>query len=111
MLQATGSALVANTREVNVNPNQALPEVIRVEALKGFRASVNGQYGVVNPGDVVEVPLEVAIDLRTAHKAVMTQKELRRQTTYLPERKRKLAAEKMPEMKVAEAPRGGDRAR
>lgn len=84
-------------------PNQALPEIIRVEALKGFRASIGGTFGVVNPGDVVEVPLQVAVDLRTAHKAVMTDKELRRQTGYLPERKRAKPAEKA----AFEKPKGG----
>jgi len=89
MLKATGSVLVANSYEAQMkNPNQALPETIRVEALKGFRAVIAGQFGVANPGDVVEVPLQVAIDLRVAGKAVMTDKDLKRQKDYLPERKR-----------------------
>jgi hypothetical protein len=102
MLKAAGSALVANSiKEMQMqHPNQPLPEIIRVEALKGFRAVVNGQFGVVNPGDVVEVPLQTAIDLRVAKKAVMTDKDLKRQKDYLPERKR-------PKDQARTAPKGG----
>lgn len=70
------------------NPNQALPEIIRVRAQKGFRAHVDGQFGVVNPGDVVEVPRVLAMELRGAQKAVMTDAEKVRQKDYLPARKK-----------------------
>lgn len=68
--------------------NQALPEVIRVQAQKGFRAHVEGKFGVVNPGDVVEIPKVLAMELRAAGKAFMTDAELKRQKNYLPERKK-----------------------
>ena len=94
-LTAAGSALVANSlnlkQEVHMaqQPNNAaLPDIIRVEALKGFRARVGGRMEIVNPGDVVDVEKETAVDLRMAHKAVMTEKDLKRQSSYLPERKR-----------------------
>lgn len=73
-------------------PNQALPEIIRVRALKGFRAHVNGQFGIVNPGDVVEIPTVLAMEMRAANKAVMTDEDLKRQKSYLPERKKNGAA-------------------
>lgn len=69
-------------------PDSVLADLIRMEALKGFRAPVDGVFGIVNPGDVVEVPRAVAIDLRSANKAIMTEKAVRRQKDYLPERKR-----------------------
>ncbi len=69
-------------------PNQALPEAIRVRAQKGFRAPVDGIFGIVNPGDVVEIPRALAMELRAAGKAVMTEEPLKRQKDYLPERKK-----------------------
>lgn len=69
-------------------PNQALPEVIRMRALKGFRASINGEFGIVNPGDVVELPRVLAMEMRAANKAVMVDADLKRQKDYLPERKK-----------------------
>jgi len=73
---------------VGMAPNQPLPEVIRVRALKGFRASIGGEFGVVNPGDVVEIPRVLAMEMRAAGKAVMTEDNLKRQKDYLPERKK-----------------------
>lgn len=70
------------------NPSQALHETIRVRALKGFRAIVDGQFGIVNPGDVVEIPRTLAMEMRAANKAVMTDAELKRQKDYTPERKK-----------------------
>lgn len=69
-------------------PNQPLPEVIRVRALRGFRASIDGVLSVVNPGDVVEVPRTLAMEMRAANKAVMTEDPLKRQKDFLPERKK-----------------------
>lgn len=66
----------------------SLPDYIKVEALKGFRAHVDGRFTIVNPGDVVEVSRATAIDLRMANKAVMTEKKPVMQKEYLPERKR-----------------------
>jgi hypothetical protein len=68
--------------------NAALPEQIRVKAMKGFRAMADGQFGVVNPGDVVVVDRLVALELRAAQKAVMTDEPLKRQKDYVPERKK-----------------------
>lgn len=76
---------------LQMNPNQVLPEVIRVRALKGFRAHVDGRFGIVNPGDVVEVTKEVAVDLRMGQKAVMTDAALHRDKNYMPEHKRQKA--------------------
>jgi hypothetical protein len=70
------------------SPNQPLPETIRVRALKGFRAHVDGTFGIVNPGDVVEVPRALAFEMRAAGKAVMTEDKPLRQTSYLPARKK-----------------------
>lgn len=70
------------------NPNQPLPEVIRMRALKGFRATVDGQFGIVNPGDVVDIPRTLAMEMRAAGKAVMTEEQPKRQKDYLPARKK-----------------------
>jgi hypothetical protein len=84
-------------------PNQALPEIIRVRALKGFRASVNGQFGIVNPGDVVEIPTVLAMEMRAANKAVMVDEDLKRQKAYLPERKKNAVKVGDPLVMMAEA--------
>lgn len=68
--------------------NQGLPDIIRVKVLRGFRGHIDGRFGIAVPGDVVEVPRELALQMRGAHRAVMTEAELKRQTNYLPERKR-----------------------
>lgn len=73
---------------IQQQPNQALPETIRVRAQKGFRAHVDGAFGVVNPGDVVDVPRALAMELRASGKAVMTEERKQRQVDYLPERKK-----------------------
>lgn len=80
-------------------PNQALPETIRVRALKGFYAHVDGRLSVVNPGDVVEVPQALAMELRHASKAVMTDADMKRQKAYLPERKK--GGPKAPDLQTA----------
>lgn len=67
---------------------EQIPDMVRVRALKGFRAVVKGQYSIVNPGDVVTVAKATAIDLRQANKAVMTDEPEKVQKDYLPERKR-----------------------
>lgn len=69
-------------------PNQGLPDVIRVQALRGFRGFIDGQFGIANPGDVVEVPRALAMEMRACGRAVMTDKEKHRAKDYLPERKR-----------------------
>lgn len=73
---------------------EQIPDMVRVRALKGFRAVVKGQYSIVNPGDVVTVPKATAIDLRQANKAVMTDEAEKTQQNYLPERKRPKTIEK-----------------
>lgn len=73
---------------------EQIPDMVRVRALKGFRAVVRGQYSIVNPGDVVMVAKSVAIDLRQANKAVMTDDAEKTQQNYLPERKRPKSVEK-----------------
>lgn len=65
-----------------------LPEVIRVKAQRGFRGLVNGRFGVANPGDVVDVPRDLAMELRGAQKAYMVDEELKTQANFVPERKR-----------------------
>lgn len=62
--------------------NMGLPDVIRVKALKGFRALTkdNNQFTIVRPGDVVEVDRQLAMELRMHRKAVMVNEELKRQT-------------------------------
>lgn len=77
-------------------PNQGLPEIIRVRAIRGFRGLIDGQFGVANPGDVVEVPRALAMEMRSCGRAVMTDAEKSRQKDYLPERKRPGAAPKDP---------------
>jgi hypothetical protein len=72
----------------NQQPNQALPEVIRVRAQRGFRGPIDGKFSIASPGDVVEVPRALAMELRGAGKAVMTDEDLKRQAGYLPERKK-----------------------
>lgn len=99
MLTAAGAAaLVAGPPLSNRPPDgrrkqdamekTEIPDRVRVRALKGFRAHVNGQFSVVNPGDVVTVDKATAIDLRQSNKAVMTTDAERIQKDYLPERKR-----------------------
>lgn len=75
------------------SPNQPLPETIRVKALKGFRAHVDGAFGIVNPGDVVEIPRVLAFEMRAAGKAVMTEEAPKRQKDYVPARKKVGAAQ------------------
>lgn len=70
------------------SPNQPLPEMIRVRALKGFRASLDGVFAIVNPGDVVEISRTLAMEMRAANKAVMTEDPVKRQKDFLPERKK-----------------------
>lgn len=79
-----------------MNMVNGLPEQIKVKALKGFRGSVAGRFVTVNPGDVVTVSRELAVDLRQASKAVMTDEPENIQKNYMPERKRskQLAAAK-----------------
>jgi hypothetical protein len=95
MLTAAGaSALVAgriSTQTEEFIMAESLPDLIRVEALKGFRGHVNGKFMIVNPGDVVTVSKALAVELRTANKALMTDKPERLQEHYLPERKRPAA--------------------
>jgi len=61
-----------NAQPSNPLNNDGLPDIVRVRAQKGFRAHVNGQFGVVNVGDVVPVAKTLAYELRAAGKAVMT---------------------------------------
>lgn len=68
-----------------------LPDVIRMRAIKGFRGQVDGQLGIVNPGDVVDVPRDLALTLRYGQKAVMvepTTQKKRSGAEWLPERKK-----------------------
>lgn len=60
----------------------------RVKATKGFYATVQGQFGIVNPGDVVDVDRHTAAMVISANKAADTTDAPTRQSTYLPERKR-----------------------
>lgn len=73
---------------ITQQPNQSLPEIIRVKALRGFRGHINGRFGVANPGDVVEVPRALAMEMRAVGRAVMTAEDLGQQSDYLPERKK-----------------------
>lgn len=70
-----------------MNPNQSSPPT-RVLATKGFYATIAGVYGVVNPDDIVELDRPLAAMMLSSGKAVQTDKPLRRQTDYLPERLR-----------------------
>lgn len=69
----------------NPNPNQTLPETIRVKGQKGFYAHIDGKLELVNPGDVVEIPRALAFEMRAAGKAHMVSDPLKRQKDYLPE--------------------------
>lgn len=62
---------------------------LKIEVAKGFWAHIQGQFQVVNPGDVVECDRQVAVMAIAAGKAQLTDKSPVRQTNYLPERKRK----------------------
>lgn len=44
---------------------------VRVRATKGFYAHVQGQYGVVNPDSVVDLPRELAAMMVSANKATL----------------------------------------
>lgn len=67
-----------------------VPEIVRVKALKGFRGLIDGSLGIANPGDVVDVPRDLAAAARFGGKAVMVDPvtEKVRQKDYLPERKK-----------------------
>ena len=65
-------------------PNQGLPEIIRVKSQKGFYAPLDGKLELVNPGDVVDIPRALAMEMRGAGKAYMVEEELKRQKNYLP---------------------------
>lgn len=71
-------------------------QIVKVEAQKSFYFKDGQRMAVANPGDVVEVPLGVAIELRMAQKAHTTDKELQRQKDYLPARKRAQSAKTAP---------------
>ncbi len=77
------------TQQQMQNPSAGLPEIIRVQALKGFRGNIDGAFGVASPGDVVDVPRDLAVTLRFGNKAIMVdpRKEKVRQANYLPKRK------------------------
>lgn len=104
MLTAAGAAaLVAGQATITTQRtaeertdtmDMTIPEMVRVRAIKGFRAPVKGVFSIVNPGDVVTIPKSVAIDLRQANKAVMTDEAEKTQANFLPERKRPKAASK-----------------
>lgn len=64
-------------------------QVVRVKATKGFYATVQGQFGIVNPGDVVDLDRYTASLVAGAGKAVLASSESpTRAQNYLPERKR-----------------------
>lgn len=75
------------------NPNQQLPETIRVKAQKGFYAHIDGKLAIVNPGDVVDIPRQLACDMRAAGKAYMVDEPLKRQKDYVPPYVRPAAAD------------------
>lgn len=62
----------------------------KVRATRGFYAHRAGQFGVVNPGDVVEISNADARMLAAAGKAEFVDKEtaLKIDPNYLPERKK-----------------------
>lgn len=103
MLTAAGArALVAGSVQFitlkegdQAMANDAIPDHVRVRALKGFRGHVDGRFQEVKPGEVVTVTKELAIDLRQSLKAVMTQDEVvRHPKGWLPERKRPVVVER-----------------
>lgn len=53
-----------------------VPDVIKMKALRGWRGMVEGQFRVVEKGQVVNVAKELAVELRTYGKAVMTDEPL-----------------------------------
>lgn len=61
---------------------------VRVRANKGFYANIQGQYGVVNPGDVVDLDRQLAAMMISANKAVQVPSDTKlvRDTDYKPER-------------------------
>jgi len=61
---------------------------VRVRATKGFYANVNGAFGVVNPGDVVDLDRGIASTVLNKIEVVAPDTKLVRNTSYLPERKR-----------------------
>lgn len=81
-------------------PNQGLPEVVRVRAQRGFRGLINGKFDAASPGDVVDVPRALAMELRGAGKAVMTNEELLVQKGYVPERKKNKPADPMTQIEA-----------
>lgn len=70
------------------NQQSALPETIRVKVQRGFRCWQNGRIAAVNPGDVVEVPRALALEMRGAGKAYMVEDAVNVQANFVPERKR-----------------------
>jgi hypothetical protein len=82
-----------------------LPELVRVKALKGFRATADGLFGVVNPGDVVEVTRADFPVLASAGRVVRTDADKVRAPNYIPERKKNGPA-KSPELAKLEAIEG-----
>lgn len=64
-------------------------QVVRVKAIKGFYATVAGQFGIINPGDVVDLDRYTASLVVGAGKAEGAKDATpSRQSKYLPERKR-----------------------
>jgi len=91
MLAATGLALVAAKTNLEVGMNKVFtgrPESVRVRSLKGFYARVDGVHKVVNPNDVVEIPYELACELKAANKVIATEEAVRIANSYMPERKK-----------------------
>lgn len=61
---------------------------VRVKATKGFYANVAGQFGIINPGDVVDIDRHTATLVVSAGKAQQSAESPTRVKDYLPERKR-----------------------
>lgn len=76
---------------------------VRVRALKGFYAVVQGQFGQVNPGDVIDLDRGIARDLANKLQPVAPNEPLVRQKDYLPERKRNPKPDQVSELAALRA--------
>ena len=59
-----------------------LSDIVRVEAKRSFHAHVDGRFGVINPGDVVDLSRDQAITVLGSQKAALSNREVKRDRNY-----------------------------
>jgi hypothetical protein len=71
-----GRGPIPNQGEDGTMALDSIPDFIKMKALRGWRGTVDGRFLVIEKGQVVMVAKELAVELRTYGKAVMTEEPL-----------------------------------